>query len=400
MVLNINRKWAAIVAAISLVFTGLAITPAQAADFNGGWGETYTYDINQPMSKSLGCVASGNENVQTTFNGALPPGLTWDSNTGELSGTPIMGGSWTFTNWWCNTGGGSGAGAGPWANTTIVIRDITHAPSIAVSDISDDPCTLVVSYIYPDAILSNSVALDISDGTNTTSLALRDGTSAVVHQLRFSAATAEWASLSWVASESHTGSSSNFVCGSTLSFTLRYQNSYASPAASATASNVVTGENIIRCMAGTWSLTGNGPCIVAVFGQYVSTAGATAPSFCRPGFTTLATGSISVTACVRARIQTSPDVKAPTKLKYGAKFLVSTITAVGDLALTPVATGPCVVTAAGTVKLKIAGVKRVIPAYTITALRTAGTCRVELFNTGALGVAPFEKVITVKVAKK
>lgn len=398
--MKINRKWATLVATLSLVFTGLAIAPAEALQLNNDWGSTYTFDINQPMSKSLPCIAEGNETVTTTFHGAVPPGLTWNSSTGELSGTPIMGGSWTFTNWWCETGTGVAAGAGSWANTTIVIRDITHTPSIAVSDISDEPCTLVLSYIYPDAILANSVALEITDGTNTTTLSLHDSTSAVVHQVRFSAATANWASLAWVASESHTGTSSNFACGTTLSFTLRYQNSYGSPAAVATASNVVTGENIIRCTAGTWSLTGNAPCLVAGFGQYVSTAGATAPSFCRPGFTTLVTGSIAATDCVRARLQTSPDAKAPTKLKFGAKFLVSTITTVNDLSLTPVATGPCTVTSAGSVKLKIAGVKRVIPAYTITALRTAGTCRVELFNTGGLGIAPFEKVISMKVAKK
>lgn len=138
-------------------------------------------------------------------------------------------------------------------------------------------------------------------------------------------------------------------------------------------------------------------CMKAPRGFYVSTVAATRATMCSKGLTTASTGATSSSACYKPMTQVLTGFKAPKALKFSAKSnLVATTTAKAVTKFKT--TGPCSAKII-TVTTKVKGKNVSNKVLSVTAGKTAGTCKIVQTSTEVGKYAAFTKTTSIKISR-
>jgi cytochrome b involved in lipid metabolism len=138
-------------------------------------------------------------------------------------------------------------------------------------------------------------------------------------------------------------------------------------------------------------------CMKAPRGFYVSTVAATKATMCSKGLTTASTGATSSTSCYKPIVQVLTGFKAPKALKFGAKAnLVATTTAKAVTKFKT--TGPCSAKIF-TVTTKVKGKKVSSKVLSVTAGKTAGTCKIVQTSAELGKYAALTKSTSIKISR-
>jgi hypothetical protein len=138
-------------------------------------------------------------------------------------------------------------------------------------------------------------------------------------------------------------------------------------------------------------------CMKAPRGFYVSTVAATKATMCSKGLTTASTGATSSTSCYKPIVQVLTGFKAPKALKFGAKAnLVATTTAKAVTKFKT--TGPCSAKII-TVTTKVKGKKVSSKVLSVTAGKTAGTCKIVQTSAELGKYAALTKSTSIKISR-
>jgi hypothetical protein len=152
------------------------------------------------------------------------------------------------------------------------------------------------------------------------------------------------------------------------------------------------------CSRGTFTYEeGSVTCTQAPRGFYVSTVAATKATMCSKGLTTASTGATSSTSCYKPIVQVLTGFKAPTALKFSAKTnLIATTTAKAVTSFKT--TGPCSAKSI-TLTTKVKGKNVSSKVLSVTAGKTAGTCKVVQTSPEVGKYAAFTKTTSIKISK-
>jgi hypothetical protein len=154
----------------------------------------------------------------------------------------------------------------------------------------------------------------------------------------------------------------------------------------------------IPCSKGFFAASeGSVTCMKAPRGFYVSTVAATVATKCSKGLTTASTGATSSTSCYKPIAQVLTGFKAPKALKYSAKTnLIATTSA---KAITKFkTTGPCSAKII-TLTTKVKGKNVSSKVLSVTAGKTAGTCKIVQTSAEVGKYAAFTKTTSIKISK-
>jgi cytochrome b involved in lipid metabolism len=152
------------------------------------------------------------------------------------------------------------------------------------------------------------------------------------------------------------------------------------------------------CSKGSFAASeGSVSCTKAPRGFYVSTVAATKATMCSKGLTTASTGATSSTSCYKPIVQVLTGFKAPTALKFSAKTnLVATTTAKAVTSFKT--TGPCSAKII-TLTTKVKGKNVSSKVLSVTAGKTAGTCKIVQTSPEVGKYAAFTKTTSIKISK-
>jgi hypothetical protein len=154
----------------------------------------------------------------------------------------------------------------------------------------------------------------------------------------------------------------------------------------------------IPCSKGFFAASeGSVSCMKVPRGFYVSTVAATKATTCSKGFTTPTTGATSASSCYKQLTQVLTGFKAPKAIKYSAKTnLIATTTA---KAITKFkTTGPCSAKII-TLTTKVKGKNVSSKVLSVTAGKTAGTCRIVQTAAEVGKYAGLTKTTSIKISK-
>jgi hypothetical protein len=154
----------------------------------------------------------------------------------------------------------------------------------------------------------------------------------------------------------------------------------------------------IPCSKGFFAASeGSVSCMKAPRGFYVSTVAATKATMCSKGLTTASTGATSSTSCYKPIVQVLTGFKAPKALKYSAKTnLIATTTA--KAVTTFKTTGPCSAKII-TLTTKVKGKNVSSKVLSVTAGKTAGTCKIVQTSAEVGKYAAFTNTTSIKISK-
>ena len=142
---------------------------------------------------------------------------------------------------------------------------------------------------------------------------------------------------------------------------------------------------------------GSVTCMQAPRGFYVSTVAATKATMCSSGKTTATAGATSSSACYKPITQVLTGFKAPKALKFSAKTnLIATTTAKAVTKFKT--TGPCSAKII-TVTTKVKGKKVSSKVLSVTAGKTAGTCKIVQTSAEVGKYAAFTKTTSIKISR-
>jgi hypothetical protein len=132
-------------------------------------------------------------------------------------------------------------------------------------------------------------------------------------------------------------------------------------------------------------------------GFYVSTIAASMAMMCSSGQTTAASGATSASACYKPITQVLTGFKAPKALKFSAKTnLIATTTAKAVTKFKT--TGPCSVKII-TVTTKVKGKNVSSKVLSVTAGKSAGTCKIVQTSAEVGKYASFTKTTSIKISR-
>jgi cytochrome b involved in lipid metabolism len=154
----------------------------------------------------------------------------------------------------------------------------------------------------------------------------------------------------------------------------------------------------IPCSKGFFAASeGSVSCMKVPRGFYVSTVAATRATICSKGLTTASTGATSSTSCYKPILQVLTGFKAPTALKYSAKTnLIATTTAKAVTSFKT--TGPCSAKII-TLTTKVKGKNVSSKVLSVTAGKTAGTCKIVQTSPEVGKYAAFTKTTSIKISR-
>jgi cytochrome b involved in lipid metabolism len=142
---------------------------------------------------------------------------------------------------------------------------------------------------------------------------------------------------------------------------------------------------------------GSVTCMQAPRGFYVSTIAASMAMMCSSGQTTAASGATSASACYKPITQVLTGFKAPKALKFSAKTnLIATTTAKAVTKFKT--TGPCSVKII-TVTTKVKGKNVSSKVLSVTAGKSAGTCKIVQTSAEVGKYASFTKTTSIKISR-
>lgn len=238
---NVSKKFWSISVTALLVFAGIATggQPAMAqTDPYGGVGRTLT--IGVPVDTYIGCTASQPGEVVSlyniyTYNGeSWPPGLSYDSATGHLTGTPNQIGTWTPPVIACQSN--VDGLWNHWSYAWNVVNAVTPAPFLSVTNLNDNFCNIRVVGLLRATPTSGATKLTLTEGAKSIELTLRDYAIDEVIDLTIplDGATLGQFAMSSTDILGTTGDAAPFNCSSTVQVTLATASAPSEPS-SATA---------------------------------------------------------------------------------------------------------------------------------------------------------------------
>lgn len=152
------------------------------------------------------------------------------------------------------------------------------------------------------------------------------------------------------------------------------------------------------CPLGSFSaLAGATNCTPAPRGSYVATIGAITAKRCPTGQSTWIEGARYSRECYKLILQTISGVTVPAKQKFGAKIITLATTDKGNPITLKVA-GACTAKKI-TQAIKVNGRTLKSPRWQIITSKKAGVCKLTYTSAGNQTLAPLKKVLTIKVSK-
>ncbi|MCX8530335.1 MAG: hypothetical protein ORN27_09775 [Rhodoluna sp.] len=401
--LTLFKKAVAVIASAAALTIGFGALPANAfVDYRPSHhlDSVETVTLGTPFDVDYSCSnGATNEGITYNFNsGTIPPGLQFDPADAHIKGTPTELGDFELPMVLC---GHDGFNEGFAIGHIVVVAPATPTPSISLVNLNDENCNFRIITTFPVTPDAGTAIVTISNPGATVFATLATVSAGSLVEINVPGSSInELGANSTVASTSTVSGGDWDQCNGTLNVTVRYQYQGA-PAAEAdnfvTPTRGVTIDPATPCALGTYSASGHGDCLPAPQGSFVSTTGATSPTACPAGQTTLLPGSRTHFECFKVITQTAKAIKVPAKNKFGAKVLTPKTTDLGA-PLTLTASGSCSVKSVKAVVV-VKGKKTSVSRYQITMGKVAGNCTLTYVNAGDDSHTPLSVVKTLKVSK-